>query len=67
MQPLFDQRQAAAFLKLSPRTLERHRTDGTGPLFVRLGRLVRYRETDLRAWVEKAVRTSTSDQGVRDA
>ena len=30
-------KEAATFLGLSPRTLEKHRTYGTGPLFRKLG------------------------------
>ncbi len=61
MDPLLDQKQAAQLLGLSVRTLERHRLEGTGPTFVRLGRLVRYRAADIAAWVEASARTSTSD------
>ena len=45
--PLFNQQQAAHCLGLSVRTLERHRVAGTGPRFIRLGRLVKYRECNL--------------------
>jgi predicted DNA-binding transcriptional regulator AlpA len=58
---LLDQNNAAKLLKLSVRTLERHRVAGTGPRFARLGRLVRYRECDLIEWVERCVRRSTSE------
>ena len=50
MEQLFNQRQAAHLLRLSVRTLERHRVAGTGPRFVRLGRLVRYRAVNLADW-----------------
>jgi predicted DNA-binding transcriptional regulator AlpA len=61
MNQLLNQRQAAHLLGLSVRTLERHRTFGTGPRFVRLGRLIRYRESDLADWVDGGLRFSTSD------
>jgi excisionase family DNA binding protein len=48
---LLTQREAAAVLCLSERTLERLRVSGTGPRFVRAGRSVRYREADLEAWI----------------
>lgn len=54
-------REAAALLKLSERTMERHRTAGTGPRFSALGRAIRYRRRDLLAWVEAAARRSTSE------
>ncbi len=61
MDVLFDQKRAAHFLGLSVRTLERHRLAGTGPRYVRLGRLVRYRQQDLADFVERNLRTSTSE------
>lgn len=64
MDQLFDQQHAARLLGLSVRTLERHRVAGTGPRFVRLGRLVRYREVDLADWVNAGLRFSTSDVGI---
>jgi excisionase family DNA binding protein len=57
---LLTQRQAAAVLCLSERTLERLRVSGTGPRFVRAGRSVRYREADLEAWIALRIRTNTS-------
>lgn len=60
MQALLTQRKAAALLCLSERTLERHRVAGTGPPYVRAGRSVRYRETDLETWIASRVVRSTS-------
>jgi predicted DNA-binding transcriptional regulator AlpA len=60
MVPLIAQKEAARLLRLSVRTLERHRVAGTGPRWVRLGRLVRYRQSDLTDWVETNLRFSTS-------
>ena len=46
-----DEPDAAKFLKMGARTLQRHRQNGTGPAFVRLGvRRLSYRLVDLRAW-----------------
>jgi predicted DNA-binding transcriptional regulator AlpA len=55
--------EAARFLGLSPRTLEKHRTFGTGPLFRKLGGRIVYAPEDLRAWAERGRRSSTSDPG----
>jgi predicted DNA-binding transcriptional regulator AlpA len=54
-------REAAALLRLSERTMERHRAAGTGPRYVALGRAVRYRRGDLLDWIERAARQSTSE------
>ena len=45
-----DTREAAAWLGLSPKTLERYRVSGEGPEFQRFGSRVRYLLTDLEAW-----------------
>jgi excisionase family DNA binding protein len=60
---LLTQRQAANLLCLSERTLERLRLQGGGPLYVKAGRAVRYRETDLEAWIAARVVSNTSQIG----
>ena len=54
---------AARFLGLSGRTLEKHRTFGTGPVYRKLGGRIVYDIEDLRAWADLGVRHSTSDPG----
>lgn len=56
--------EAAKLLGLSPRTLEKHRTYGTGPQYLKLGGRVVYRINDLHAWAAQGTRKSTSDPGV---
>lgn len=56
-------REAAEILGLSRRTLEKHRTYGTGPRFLKLGGRVVYKIEDLRSWAERGARSSTSDLG----
>lgn len=57
-------RQAAAYLGLaSDKSLAKWRVIGGGPTFIKLGRLVRYRERDLAAWMDTRRRNSTSDPG----
>ena len=55
--------QAAELLTLSSSTLNKRRTTGGGPPFVKLGRSVRYRLADVTAWLESRVRASTSEPG----
>lgn len=43
--------EAATYLGLSPRTLEKWRSTGRGPVYARLGRLIVYRFEDLDNWV----------------
>src|SRR3546814_19221684 len=54
---------AAQLLGLSPRTLEKHRTFGTGPTYRKHGGRIVYRVDDLRPWAARGVRQSTSDPG----
>jgi predicted DNA-binding transcriptional regulator AlpA len=54
---------ASRFVGLSIRTLEKHRIYGTGPRYSKLGGRVVYRLEDLQAWVDSAVKASTSDPG----
>ena len=56
--------QAAAYLGLSHRTLEKHRTYGTGPAYRKLGGRVLYAIEDLQAWADRGAKISTSDPGV---
>lgn len=46
------EREVAAALHLSVKTLQYHRQRGTGPHFFRLGRHVRYYAGDVVAWIE---------------
>jgi predicted DNA-binding transcriptional regulator AlpA len=56
--------EAARFLGLSGRTLEKHRTYGTGPKYRKIGGRIIYALDDLRAWADLGVKQSTSDPGV---
>ena len=59
-------RQAAEYLGLSTRTLDRYRVSGDGPVFHRFGGRVRYLRDDLDAWAASRRRRSTSDDGTGD-
>ena len=54
-------REAAAFLGLSPRTLDRYRVTGEGPAFHKFGTRIRYARADLEDWAAARRMTSTSD------
>jgi predicted DNA-binding transcriptional regulator AlpA len=67
-QPVNQQRylrtpEAARLLGLSGRTLEKHRTHGTGPRYRKLGGRVVYTIEDLKSWADMGLRRSTSDRG----
>lgn len=52
--------EAADFLRLSPRTLEKQRVVGGAPPFRKFGRRVLYAQTDLQKWAEDRRFDSTS-------
>lgn len=61
---LVAQREAAGFLGVSPNTLNFWRTKGRGPKYVAISnRCVRYRVSDLTAWVN--ARTITGPEARR--
>jgi hypothetical protein len=64
---LYDQKAAAKILKQSERTLERWRVQGTGPAFRKIGKKALYSPSDLRDFIDRQRRTSTSDSGARVA
>lgn len=53
--------EAAAFLRLSPRTLEKQRVVGGGPRFRKFGRRVLYAVQDLEVWANSRAYDMTSD------
>ena len=53
--------EAAEFLRLSPRTLEKQRVIGGGPRFRKFGRRVMYAISDLEAWADARSFEMTSD------
>ncbi|MCC2866313.1 MAG: helix-turn-helix domain-containing protein [Candidatus Accumulibacter phosphatis] len=54
---LLDEKEAAQFLDNSPGTLSVWRSTGRYNLpFIKIGRNVRYRRSDLIAWLEKRTR-----------
>ncbi len=56
-------REAAEYLGLSARTLDRYRVSGEGPVFHRFGGRVRYTRDDLDDWAKARRRASTADDG----
>jgi hypothetical protein len=53
--------EAADYLRLSPRTLEKQRVIGGGPRFRKFGRRVMYAVADLNAWADSRSFEATSD------
>ena len=53
---------AARVLTSKARTLERWRSTGTGPRYIKVGRRVAYRLADLEAWIEQQARQHTAER-----
>lgn len=49
---LLTQSETAELLRRSPRQLEQWRWLGEGPPYLRVGRRILYRESDLEAWLD---------------
>jgi len=62
MLALLTQSEAAELLRISERTLERLRVSGTGPKFIRIRHAIRYRQSDVEAWLASRVVGSTSEK-----
>ncbi|STX28466.1 Uncharacterised protein [Legionella beliardensis] len=61
---LFNQQTLAAVLSCSTQLLERNRWAGTGIPYLKIGRKVLYRKSDVLAFLEQQrVYCSTSDEG----
>jgi predicted DNA-binding transcriptional regulator AlpA len=55
--------EAAQFLNVSHRSLQNWRVRGGGPRYVKIGgRIVRYRRSDLAAWIDGGCRSNTSER-----
>lgn len=59
-QNLLTTRQVSELLQLKETTLEQWRWQGRGPLFVKVGRAVRYRLADVEAFTAERVFSSTT-------
>ena len=65
---LLDTREVADHLGLTPGCVQNWRIRGEGPVFVRLGRAVRYTEADLERFIEagKASRLPSTTPAIGD-
>ncbi len=65
MSQLIKSPDAATLLCISPITLRKWRWEGKGPKFIKVGRKVAYRKSDIDEFIEAQVRRSTSDTGTK--
>ena len=60
----FRTKEAAELLGVEPCTLEAWRCRGGGPVFLKMGRAVRYRDDDLTRFMESRLRKNTGGSPV---
>jgi excisionase family DNA binding protein len=60
---VWDDERTGEYLTVPVGTLANWRYQGKGPRFVKIGRHVRYRRSDVEAWLEANVRESTATAG----
>jgi len=65
--PLMNERAAAAQLGLAVRTVQKMRHQGRGPKFLKLGRVIRYEPSELRAWIDASRRSTTKGDEPADS
>lgn len=58
--PLLTERDVAELLRVSVRTLQDYRCSGRGPIFIKIGRRIVYRQADVDAFIEARAFASTS-------
>lgn len=58
---LLNEEQLATLWNISHRTLQKWRTTGGGPRFVKVGSLVRYRHTDIEDFIASNTLKHTSE------
>lgn len=63
----FKPREAAEYLRSSTSTLAKARMYKRGPNFVRIGRAVRYRQSDLDAWMSASAAQQADKPLIIDA
>jgi predicted DNA-binding transcriptional regulator AlpA len=64
---LVSESRAAAMIGAAPKTMERWRSRGGGPPFVRIGpRMVRYALADLESWIDAQRAESLADERSRE-
>jgi hypothetical protein len=59
---LFSQETIAAILDCSIATIERDRWIGNGIPFIKIGRMVRYRKTDIKIWLDRHASLQSTSQ-----
>lgn len=60
--PLLDERDVAVILGVTRHALQAWRVRGGGPPFIKVGRCIRYRESDITKWLDSHTCANTSQE-----
>ena len=63
MERLLSEKEVEQFYGITRRWLQKKRCTGGGPIFIKIGKSVRYRISDIESFLEAHRRSSTSDTG----
>ena len=58
---LISEKEVSAKLCISTKTLQAWRWKGIGPIYVKIGRSVRYRQEDISEFIQKNLHESTTE------
>jgi len=62
LEQLYNEKETAKLLSMSVKTLQRYRYTGGGPIYIKLGKSVRYKESDIEKYVSERTRYITTEQ-----
>jgi excisionase family DNA binding protein len=62
LEPLLSTDQVAEYLGIAVNTLEKWRVQGKGPAYHKLGVFIRYRKSDVDAWIDRQRINTTEDE-----
>jgi len=62
---LYTEKEAGAYLTIPVKTLQVYRLNGSGPLFVKIGKNVRYKQEHLDEYIESHTFKSTTEYKAR--
>lgn len=62
VEALLDEKEVASILGVKPSALQAWRWRGGGPLFVRVGRCIRYRRNDVESWLDARTCANTAQE-----
>ena len=62
LEQLYNEKETAKLLSMSVKTLQRYRYTGGGPIYIKLGKSVRYKEADIEKYVSERTRYITTEQ-----